>query len=76
MRETKGANRGSETDHRSGNHHRSYAMTYIKTGQITRGLVFAVIEPFGESLLSIGVISLLQIKLLLIADLDNPFAAG
>jgi|694.fasta_scaffold03238_15 hypothetical protein len=51
-------------------------MTYIKTGQITRGLVFAVIEPFGESLLSIGVISLLQIKLLLIADLDNPFAAG
>jgi hypothetical protein len=51
-------------------------MTYIKTGQITRGLVFAVIVPFGESLFSIGVISFLQIKLLLIADLDNPFAAG
>ena len=48
----------------------------IETGQLTSGLVFTVIEPFGESLFFISVISCLQIKVLLIVDLDNPFAAG
>lgn len=54
-----------------------YGMAYIGTGLITAGLVLATIEPFGESLFFIGLISFLLIKLLLlIADLDNPFAAG
>lgn len=54
-----------------------YGMAYIGTGLLTVGLVLTDIEPFGESLFFIGVISFLLIKLLLlIADLDNPFAAG
>jgi hypothetical protein len=54
-----------------------YGMAYIGTGLLTGGLLFTEIEPFGESLFFIGVISFLLIKLLLlIADLDNPFAAG
>jgi len=54
-----------------------YGMAYIGTGLLTGGLVLTDIEPFGESLFFIGVISFLLIKLLLlIADLDNPFAAG
>lgn len=54
-----------------------YGMAFIGTGLLTGGLVLTDIEPFGESLFFIGVISFLLIKLLLlIADLDNPFAAG
>jgi hypothetical protein len=54
-----------------------YGMAYIGTGLLTGGLVLTDIEPFGESLFFIGVISFLLIKLLLlIADLDNPFAAA
>jgi hypothetical protein len=54
-----------------------YGMAYIGTGLLTGGLVLTEIEPFAESLVFIGVISFLLIKLLLlIADLDNPFAAG
>ncbi|WP_255109502.1 hypothetical protein [Synechococcus sp. RedBA-s] len=54
-----------------------YWMAYAGTGFLTGGLVLTDIEPFGESLFFIGVISFLLIKLLLlIADLDNPFAAG
>lgn len=54
-----------------------YGMAYIGTALLTGGLLLTDIEPFGESLFFIGVISFLLIKLLLlIADLDNPFAAG
>ena len=54
-----------------------YGLAYIGTGLLTGGLVLTEIEPFGESLFFIGVISFLLIKLLLlIVDLDNPFAAG
>jgi hypothetical protein len=54
-----------------------YGMAYIGTGLLTAGLVLTDIEPFGESLFFIGLICFLLIKLLLlIADLDNPFAAG
>jgi hypothetical protein len=54
-----------------------YGMAFIGTGLLTGGLVLTDIEPFGESLFFIGLISFLLIKLLLlIADLDNPFAAG
>jgi hypothetical protein len=55
-----------------------YWMAYAGTGVLTGGLILTEIEPFGESLFFIGVISLLLIKLLLllIADLDNPFAIG
>lgn len=54
-----------------------YSLAYIGTGLLTGGLVFTDMEPFGESLFFIGVISFVLIKLLLlIADLDNPFATG
>lgn len=54
-----------------------YWMAYAGTGFLTGGLILTEIEPFGESLFFIGVISFLLIKLLLlIADLDNPFARG
>ncbi|MDM7937193.1 MAG: hypothetical protein QUV06_07030 [Cyanobium sp. CZS 48M] len=54
-----------------------YGMAYIGTGLLIGGLLLTDIKPFGESLFFIGVISLLLIKLLLlIADLDNPFALG
>jgi hypothetical protein len=54
-----------------------YWMAYAGTGLLTGGLIFTEIEPFAESLFFIGVISFLLIKLLLlIADLDNPFALG
>jgi predicted membrane chloride channel (bestrophin family) len=54
-----------------------YGMAYIGTGLLTVGLVLTDIEPFGESLFFIGVISFLLIKLLLlITDLDNPFGTG
>jgi len=54
-----------------------YWMAYAGTGVLTGGLILTEIEPFAESLFFIGVISFLLIKLLLlIADLDNPFAAG
>ena len=54
-----------------------YGMAYIGTGLLTGGVLLTEIEPFGESLFFIGAISFLLIKLLLlIADLDNPFAAG
>lgn len=53
-----------------------YVLAYIGTGLLTGGLLFTEIKPFGESLFFIGAISFLLIKLLLlIADLDNPFAA-
>lgn len=52
-----------------------YWLAYTGTALLTGGLILVEIEPFGESLFFIGVISLLLIKLLLlIADLDNPFA--
>ncbi|MCP9839256.1 hypothetical protein KBY93_01235 [Synechococcus sp. J7-Johnson] len=53
-------------------------MAYIGADLQTGGLVRTEIEPFGESLFFIGVISFLLIKLLLllIAYLDSPFAAG
>ena len=54
-----------------------YWMAYAGTTFLTGGLILTEIEPFGESLFFIGVISFLLIKLLmLIADLDNPFAVG
>ena len=54
-----------------------YGIAYIGTGLLIGGLLLTEIKPFGESLFFIGVISLLLIKLLLlIADLDNPFALG
>jgi hypothetical protein len=52
-------------------------MAYAGTIFLTGGLILTAIEPFGESLFFIGVISFLLIKLLLlIADLDNPFGRG
>lgn len=54
-----------------------YGIAYIGTGILTVGLLLARIEPFGESLFFIGVISLMMIKLLvLITDLDNPFGTS
>ncbi|WP_157665370.1 hypothetical protein [Cyanobium sp. NIES-981] len=54
-----------------------YWMAYAGTGFLIGGLILTEIEPFGESLFFIAVISFLLIKLLLlIADLDNPFARG
>ncbi|MCP9889426.1 hypothetical protein KBY96_16050 [Cyanobium sp. ATX 6A2] len=53
-----------------------YGLAYIGTALLIGGLMFTEIKPFGESLFFIGSISFLLIKLLLlIADLDNPFAA-
>jgi hypothetical protein len=54
-----------------------YGMTYIGAALLVGGLLFAEIEPFGESLYFIGAITLLLLKLLLlIGDLDNPFSMG
>jgi hypothetical protein len=54
-----------------------YGLAYIGTGLLTGGLLLTEIEPFGESLLFIGAISFLLVRLLLlIADLDNPFSSG
>ena len=54
-----------------------YGMAYIGTGLLIGGLLLTEIKPFGESLFFIATISFILIKLLLlIADLDNPFAAG
>jgi hypothetical protein len=52
-------------------------ITYFGTGILIGGLVLTKIDSFRESLFFIAVISFLLIKLLLlIADLDNPFARG
>jgi hypothetical protein len=54
-----------------------YGMTYVGAVLLIGGLLFAEIEPFGEGLYFIGAITLLLLKLLmLIGDLDNPFALG
>ncbi len=54
-----------------------YGLAFFGTGLLTGGLLFSEIQPFGESLFFICAISFLLIKLLLlIADLDNPFAAA
>ena len=54
-----------------------YGMAYIGAGLLIGGLLFAEIEPFGESLYFIGAITFLLLKLLvLIGDLDNPFSLG
>jgi hypothetical protein len=54
-----------------------HGMACIGTALLTGGRLLSDIDPFGASPFLIGVISFLLIRLLLlIADLDNPFAAG
>jgi hypothetical protein len=52
-----------------------YLISSSVTGLLCCGLILSKIEPFVESLFFVGVISFLMIfLLLLIRDLDNPFA--
>lgn len=52
-----------------------YLLADLITVLLCLGLVFSKIEPFAESLFYVGVISYLMVYLLLlIRDLDNPFA--
>lgn len=54
-----------------------YLIASSVTGLLCTGLVLSRIEPFTESLFFVGVISFLMIfLLLLIRDLDDPFAFG
>jgi hypothetical protein len=51
-----------------------YSVSYIGTGALLLGLVFANVEPFYEAMFYVAAIGFLMMYLsLLIKDVDNPF---